>query len=265
MIHLYTQNIQENKNVTSSFAKTDEEVRIIKSSEMAVQMTAGNNFMSLYSNQNEKNTDAVSAALDFTRQNNLDYLTVMSNTMSSKDFNEMMDEGLRPEELDEAESVNTLDRIKAKLAESGTVIRGYNDDLPIEVIEDATGSRVAAEALKKEFSERDLAINSDNLDEIADVYKKASEITEVTDGMCDYILRNAIDPTVDNLYRVRFCAAEVPFKEGGYFRDEYGHIVKDADGDFGDSKYFENKIHEIAEKIGIEDPEEEAGLLEEGN
>ncbi len=264
MIHLYTQNTGETQNVTAPFSKSDNDSRIIKSSEMAVQVASGSNFLSLYSNQNDIPGDAESGALQFDVRNNLDYMTVMSNTMSSEDFNKMVEDGAKPGDMDEAESVNTLDRIKAKMAESGMVVRGYNDDLPMDVIEEITGSKGAAEALKKEFEERDLSLNKDIADTIRDVYKKADEITEITDGMCDYILRNAIEPTIENLYRVRFCAAEVPFKEGGYFSDEYGHIVKDGDGDFGESKYFEEKIHEIASDLKIEDSEEEKELLEEG-
>ena len=264
MIHLYTQNTGESQNVAAPFSKSDNDSRIIKSSEMAVQVASGSNFLSLYSNQNDIAKDAESGALQFDVRNNLDYMTVMSNTMSSEDFNKMVEDGAKPGDMDEAESVNTLDRIKAKMAESGMVVRGYNDDLPMDVIEEITGSKGAAEALKKEFEERDLSLNQDMADKIGEVYKKASEITEITDGMCDYILRNAIEPTIDNLYRVRFCAAEVPFKEGGYFSDEYGHIVKDGDGDFADSKYFEEKIHDIAADLKIDDSEEEKELLEEG-
>ncbi|MBO4310361.1 MAG: hypothetical protein J5856_04755 [Lachnospiraceae bacterium] len=265
MIHLYTQNTSEGQNVTAPFSKIDNDSRIIKSSETAAMVTSGSNYLSLYSNQSDILGAAENGDLKFDVRNNLDYLTVMSNTMSREDFNRMMDEGAKPGDTDGVESITTLDKIKAKMAESGMMVRGYNDDLSLEVIEEITGSRGAAEALKKEFGERDLSLNEDNIENISEVYKKASEITEITDGMCDYILRNAVEPTVENLYRVRFCAAEVPFKEGGYFADEYGHIVKDAEGDFGNSKYFEEKIHDIAKKIDIEDPDEEAELLKEGN
>ena len=151
------------------------------------------------------------------------------------------------------------------MAESGMIIGGFNADLPMEVLEEATGSKAAAQALKKEFDERDLSLNEDNIEKIADIYKKAGEITEITDGMCDYILRNAIEPTVDNLYRVRFCAAEVPFREGGYYSDEYGHIVKDGDSDMTGSDYFAEKIHETAQKLNIYDEAEEKELLKEGS
>ena len=267
MIHLYTNKASENQNISTNFTKNDNDNRIIKSSEMAVCVTSGNNFMSLYSNPSGMSGDDVlnnPDAINFDLKNNLDYMTVMSNTMSSEDFNKMMDEGFRPGDMDEAESVNTLDRIKAKMAESGMVIEGFNDDLSEEVLEEALGSSQAARAIKDEFSKRDLAVNSDNIEKIAEEFNKAKEIEEITDGMCDYILRNALEPTVDNLYRVRFCAAEVPFSEGGYFSDEYGHIVKDGDSDMTESEYFNGKIKEIASELDIEDPDEINELVEEG-
>ncbi len=265
MIHLYTQKSAENQGVSVSLPKNDQETKIIKSSEMAVQVTSGSNLLSLYSNQSIDSDKKGIENLSLDVKNNLDYLTVMANTVSSKDFNEIFEEGKSPADMDMSESVNTLDRIKAKMAESGMIIEGYNDDLPIEVIEETTGSRAAAEALKKEFSERDLSINKDNLEEISEIMKKASEIEEITDGMCDYVLRNAVEPTIENLYRVRFSAAEVPFKEGGYFTDEYGHVIKDGESDLTKSDYFEGKINEIAEKLGIEDEAEKEKLLEEGS
>ena len=72
MIHLYTQNTGETQNVTAPFSKSDNDSRIIKSSEMAVQVASGSNFLSLYSNQNDIAKDAESGALQFDVRNNLD-------------------------------------------------------------------------------------------------------------------------------------------------------------------------------------------------
>ena len=265
MIQIYTKNLTESMSpVAQAIGDDNRDSRIIKSSELAVSMTAGSNLMSLYSNQSNLSEEIASGAINFDVKNNLDYMTVMSNTMSAKDFNRMMDDGFNPSDMDEVESLNTLDKIKAKMAESGVIIEGYNDDLSVDEIEEITGSRAMAEALKKEFDARDLSVNSENIEEINDIYKKASEITEITDGMSDYVLRNALEPTIDNLYRVRFSAAEIPFKEAGYFSDEYGHIVKDAEGEPTESEYFTGKIKEIASEIGIEGEEETKELLKEG-
>lgn len=260
MVHLYTQKVQENNGINNMSVKGDNDYRVVKSSEMTAQMVQGTNYMSLYSNQNSmQGIDA--NALNFDVRNNLNYMTVMANTISHEDFARMMKDGDRPSGMDGAESVNTLDRIKAKMAEAGIIIEGYNDDLSVDEIEKITGNRGQAEALKREFDARDLSISDVN--KIADIYTKASELEEITDGMCDYILRNAIEPTVDNLYRVRFSAAELPIKESGYFTDEYGHIVRDG-GEIENSDYFTNKIMALVEEMNIEDKGEIDDLINEG-
>ena len=174
MIQIYTKNLTESMSpVAQAIGDDNRDSRIIKSSELAVSMTAGSNLMSLYSNQSNLSEEIASGAINFDVKNNLDYMTVMSNTMSAKDFNRMMDDGFNPSDMDEVESLNTLDKIKAKMAESGVIIEGYNDDLSVDEIEEITGSRVMAEALKKEFDARDLSVNSENIEEINDIYKKA--------------------------------------------------------------------------------------------
>ena len=258
MIHLYTDQVKELNTPVSCEKPEDKEMRIVKASEICMQVS-GKASSSFYEN------GAVNSQSDILKpdfRNNKDYLCVMANTMSEEDYAELLKDGHKPADTKPEESVNTLDRIKAKLAESGVIIEGYNDDLSIEKIEEIIGSRAAAEALVKEFSERDLTLSKENIEEISSIFEKASEVTEISDGMCDYILRNAIEPTIENLYRVRFCAAEVPFKESGYFTDAMGYKVKDAEGGAGSSEDFVRKIEKYAEELGIENKEE---LLEEAD
>ena len=118
MIQIYTKNLTESMSpVAQAIGDDNRDSRIIKSSELAVSMTAGSNLMSLYSNQSNLSEEIASGAINFDVKNNIDYMTVMSNTMSAKDINRMMDDGFNPSDMDEVESLNTLDKIKAKMAE----------------------------------------------------------------------------------------------------------------------------------------------------
>lgn len=261
MVHLNIQKTHENNGINNVAVKQNNDLRVVKTSEMTAQMIQGSNPLSLYSGQNGLASDIETGAIKFDNKNNLDYMTVMANTMSHEDFSKMMEDGIKPSELDGAESVNTLDRIKAKMAEAGIIIEGYNDDLSVEEIEAVLGNRGQAENLKNEFAQRDLALT--NIEDIAEIYKKASDIEEITDGMCDYILRNAVEPTVDNLYRVRYSSAELPIAESGYFTDEYGHIVKDG-GSIEGNDYYVNKIKEIINDLDVEDEGEINEYINEG-
>ena len=261
MIHLYTNNSNDNVKNTKAVSQNDkEEVKIIKASEMATEYTQIN-FMSCYSGQTE--TPEVSGAFKYDLRNNAEYMTVMANTMSKDDFAKMMEDGHKPSDMTPEESINTLDQIKATMAKNGVVIAGYNDDLSVDDIEEIVGSKGAAEAIVKEFKERDLSLDEENVGKLAVVFEHAGEIGEITDGMCDYLLRNAIEPTIDNLYTVRYSAAEVMYKEGGYFTDEYGHIVKDGDLNTINGDYLIGKVNEIAEELGITDAEEKKVLMNE--
>lgn len=114
MIHLYTNNTKETSNQVNPVSKPETESRIVKASEMAVNFT-GNNFASFYENQNGA-TDSAFDAFDFDIKNNADFMTVMASTMSGEDFTEMLEEGHRPSDMDESDSINSLDKIKAELA-----------------------------------------------------------------------------------------------------------------------------------------------------
>ncbi len=48
-----------------------------------------------------------------------DYMTVMSHTMSEKDYARLQEEGFHFESMDPDEAVNIVDRIKAELARAG--------------------------------------------------------------------------------------------------------------------------------------------------
>ena len=61
-----------------------------------------------------------------------DQMTVMSNIMSTEDFNKMMRDGFDPSKMDPEQVVTIVDHIKAEMAKSGEVVAGYNDDLSRE-------------------------------------------------------------------------------------------------------------------------------------
>ena len=61
-----------------------------------------------------------------------DQMTVMSNIMSTEDFNKMMEDGFDPSKLEPEQVVTIVDHIKAEMAKSGQVVAGYNDDLTQE-------------------------------------------------------------------------------------------------------------------------------------
>lgn len=133
-----------------------------------------------------------------------DEMTVLSNTLSGEQYAAYLKDGnIRDVDLSDAE--NIVDHIKLELIKGGTEIKGYTDDLPPE--------------LEKEVKE---AID------------KASEITELNDGMKRALVAEGCPLTIDNLYLAKFTQSEALSSESGnYFTMEtpgyYGEKAVIAD------------------------------------
>ena len=227
-----TGNHQANlSNVTKAYESNAKfaDNKIVKASDVAVSLHSGNGNVSGYEGQGKTKEDIMAemGLEDVTVMRN--YMTVMSNTMSGEDYKKLTEEGVNPTKTDVGATVNTLDKIKARLAEAGVIIEGYNDDLSKEELQEITGSPVVANEIENAFHERNIPLTEENVTKATEAIKQAMEIEQVTDGMCDYILRNGIDPTLDHLYRVRFSAAEVPGRNSGFYGEDVpGYMTRQA-------------------------------------
>ena len=76
-----------------------------------------------------------------------DKMTLLSNSMSPRDFHKMKEEGYRPEAMDPEEMVTILDTIKSELAKGGTHIEGYTDTISMETLTQITGNTGYAQAI----------------------------------------------------------------------------------------------------------------------
>ena len=252
MIHLYTNSGQEDKQVNTTYTRPVETnaSRVIKATDFAMSITGKGAEFSAYEGQGKNLQDIMKNAGAIDVNANRNFMTVMSNSLSDEDYEELVKEGYKPGECSVETTVTVVDEIKAKLAQSGVIIEGYNDDLSEEVLREITGSESAANAVKQAFREADIPMTRANVQNAADAMQLAGEITEITDGMCDYLLRNGIDPTIDHLYRVRFSGAEVSENMGGYYADDIGGYMTKQSSDY-DWKAMEARLTQTIENAGL--------------
>ena len=156
--------------------------------------------------------------LDVKQQRN--YMAVMSNSMSTEDFAKLQEEGYHPGSIAVEDLVTNLDKIKAVMAENGTVMEGYNDDLSAEDLKKITGSTAVAQEITTALQEKDLPVTEDNVKNMTEALQEAEQVSEVTDSMMKYLLKNHIEPTVENLYLAEFSAGEDQNRQAkGYYRE----------------------------------------------
>ena len=180
-----------------------------------------------------------------------DLMTVMSNIMSTEDFNKMMEDGFDPSKLEPEQVVTIVDHIKAEMAKSGQVVAGYNDDLSQEKLTEILGSQTRANEVEKALKTSDMPVNEENVSAMKKTLDKAASITELDDAGKKFMLENHLEPTVENIYRASFSAHGDGSKQSkGYFSQEMpGYYAKKAD--IIDWKAMEPQIAKSIEKMNL--------------
>ncbi len=160
-----------------------------------------------------------------------DYMTVMSHSMSKEDFARMQKEGYSPTDTKIEDAVTIVDKIKAELAKAGVEVVGYTDTLDDDTLAKIAGSTGYAQAIKNALHGADVPVNSENVGASADAAKKASELTELTDGILQYMLEKGMQPTIENFYMAQHSGADnTGKKSGGYYWEEVpGYYTKGAE------------------------------------
>ncbi len=167
---------------------------------------------------------------------NRDRLTVLSASMSSEDLAKAMQEGFDPREYDVEDAVTIVDKIKTTMAQSGTVIQGYNSDLKASDIEKVTGNTGYAQAIEKALKQADAPVNQQNVKDVQEAVSQCEEVRELSDGSVKYLLENNLEPTIENIYRAAYSGAGDGTRQAkGYFSQEMpGYYAKKADAEQGD-------------------------------
>lgn len=148
---------------------------------------------------------------------------IMSNSMSGKDFLAMEKEGFDVYSLEPEEIVTILDEIKINLARSGEQITGYNDDLTLTQLEEATGSSSHAGQIAKALKQADVPVTQDNLQTVEEALEKALSLKTPEEGSIAGLLRDGLEPTLGNLYKAGFSSINIAHRPGnsGYATGSY--------------------------------------------
>ncbi len=184
-----------------------------------------------------------------------DYMAVMSNSMSDEDFAELMKDGVNPAKIPAGEAVTNLDRIKIKMAEAGTTIAGYNDDISEEDVKAVLGNSFnAGKIISDTLASSDLPASSDNISAVKETVRMAQNLKPLTDEARSFMISQNMAPTVENLYMAEYSAAAVTGSSAG--------VHFDGAATYAGSEYTEaswsdlkDQALEVINEAGMEDTE----------
>lgn len=166
--------------------------------------------------------------IDVATQKN--YMAVMSNTMSDEDFAKLQEQGFCPGSEEIETVVTIVDEIKAALVKGGNNIAGYTDDLDVDTLTQITGSAGFANELIKQFHKNDIPVTKENVEAVLKACEAAMQLEDLNDGVKKYMIRNHMEPTVDNIYKAQYSARMDAGKQGkGYYQDDIGYYAKKAE------------------------------------
>ena len=183
-----------------------------------------------YEGQGKTTEDVMQDAglIDVTTQKN--YMAVMSNTMSDEDFAKLQEEGYHPGSAEMEQVVTIVDEIKAALVKGGQNITGYTDDLDVQTLTEITGNVGLAQSMVRQFEENDIPVTKENVEDVLKACDTVMQLSSLSDGVMKYMIRNQMEPTIDNLYKAQYSASADANKQGrGYYQDDTGYYAKKAE------------------------------------
>ena len=197
-----------------------------------------------------------------------DYMTLMSHTMSEKDYAKLQEEGFDFRSMDPEETVTIVDRIKAELVRSGKEIKGYTDDIDMETLAAALGSQVLANAVAESFQAADIPLTRENLELVAKAWDMASKLQPMDDGSSRYMIDNELETEIWNLYLAQNSGAGA---SGGnapqyYAEDVQGYYTRNAVPEQNDAlaEQIDHVIAQSGREVNEENRQNAAWLLENG-
>ncbi|SFU62433.1 DUF6240 domain-containing protein [Butyrivibrio sp. INlla21] len=183
------------------------------------------------------------------------YMALLSNTMSEKDYAKALEDGFDIKNLNSSETVTILDKIKSVLLESGEEIIGYNDDLSTQKLAKITGNESFAMAIKKSFSENDIPLTQENIRAVAGAYDQVSNISEPSDDAIKYMVLNNLRPTIGNLYFANHSTNGQSATGKGFYAQETGGYYAQKAEDYN-WQQLEPQMDKVIEEAGLDTADE---------
>ncbi|MCR5666088.1 MAG: DUF6240 domain-containing protein [Eubacterium sp.] len=135
-------------------------------------------------------------------------MNYIADTMTTAEYAEAEDAGYSLLK-DEPKAVLTVtDKIQIEMAKGGADMTYFGDDIPLEVLEEVTGSAAYAAQLESAFKEAGLTMTEHNEQGIKEALTMAAEVAKQGEGIGEqaisYLVGQQLAPTLENVYKASF-------------------------------------------------------------
>ena len=121
---------------------------------------------------------------------------IIKNTITFENFEALLKEGILPGEVPLNQLVRLLDAANLKM-------QGHADETSVEELTKILGKEDRARAVHGTFRAHRIPLKEKTVKEIKETFAMLDELEEISDGLCEYLLRNGVDPTIYNMVRLQ--------------------------------------------------------------
>ena len=165
-------------------------------------------------------------------------MAVIANTTTPEDFSKMQEDGFSISDMKGSTIVTVTDKIKVALAKGGRDV-SFGSTMSEAEIAEITGNEDLAAQIADALEQKDLPATTENVEDAKAALEEARSIEGLEASAIQYLIKNELTPTIENLYR-----AQHSYGESSDVRNKNAISDEEFDG-------MKAQIHRIIEKAGL--------------
>ena len=165
-------------------------------------------------------------------------MAVIANTTTPEDLSKMQEDGFSISDMKGSTIVTVTDKIKVALAKGGGDV-SFGSTMSEAEIAEITGNASVAAQIADALEQKDLPATTENVEDAKAAFEEARSIEGLEASAIQYLIKNELPPTIENLYR-----AQHSYGESSDVRNKNAISDEEFDG-------MKEQIHRIIEKAGL--------------
>ena len=165
-------------------------------------------------------------------------MAVIANTTTPEDLSKMQEDGFSISDMKGSTIVTVTDKIKVALAKGGGDVSFGSTMSEAEIVK-ITGNASVAAQIADALEQKDLPATTENVEDAKAAFEEARSIEGLEASAIQYLIKNELPPTIENLYR-----AQHSYGESSDVRNKNAISDEEFDG-------MKEQIHRIIEKAGL--------------
>lgn len=147
------------------------------------------------------------------------YISVMSNMMTTEDFAKLQEEGYSLNDTEVKKIVTVVEKIKIKLAAACDDYK-MTGNVDMDKVREVMGNVSMAMKVSRNLEKNNLPVTEENVTDALNAMEEASQLSPISEASMKYMIKNEMEPTISNIYKAEHSSTTINNQGGqGYYTD----------------------------------------------